>query len=93
MLLNNDVVVTDGWLGQLIWPGVDGGAPTSASIQNMLLYRLRKTQVRGSRGLANGNGDVARRYSEMTDAYPGRNITVIDLCRKVMAAQIQESKI
>ena len=86
VLLNNDVVVTDGWLGQLIGlastavtteNGGDGGRiDWNAKNDSNGTHREFTTE---STEITQNNADEGERSSEVTDAYPGRNITVIDL--------------
>jgi glycosyltransferase involved in cell wall biosynthesis len=72
VLLNNDVVVTEGWLEQLIAlvsiaPPVRGGKSES------------KASETDSTRKAQGTPTKRVGFSEVRNAYPGRNITVIDL--------------
>ena len=73
VLLNNDVVVTEGWLSQLI--SLASIAPTTEISQeaDQGVSTAEHTEATESRS------QNQRRFKEVNDAYPGRNITVIDL--------------
>ena len=102
VLLNNDVVVTEGWLSQLIGlaciaptaevgRGTDGSIYDTESSEVTEIGREGQTACGGEqetdrRVVTAKDGKSAkfgkedrRRFREVTDAYPGRNITVIDL--------------
>jgi glycosyltransferase involved in cell wall biosynthesis len=72
VLLNNDVVVTEGWLAQLIGlasiapPAARGGAPAGGASGTDGIKNTREPEAR------------APEISEVRNAYPGRDITVID---------------
>jgi GT2 family glycosyltransferase len=73
VLLNNDVVVTEGWLSQLI--GLASVAPTT-EMSREADQGVSTTEHTGS---TESKREDQPRLKEVTGAYPGRNVTVIDL--------------
>ena len=77
VLLNNDVVVTDGWVEQLV--GLVSIRGRTESDEREKHVRLFTTESTEDTEFEEGKGD---QFREVKDAYPGRDITVIDLCRR-----------
>jgi GT2 family glycosyltransferase len=71
VMLNNDAVVTEGWLEQLLGVAsirVTGG---SGKGTNLRMFTTEFTE--------NTESAEARQFKELKNEYPGRDITVIDL--------------
>jgi glycosyltransferase involved in cell wall biosynthesis len=75
VLLNNDVVVTDGWVEQLVGlVSIRGGTTENNGGENHI--RVCTTESTEDTEFEEGKGG---QFREVKDAYLGRNITVIDL--------------
>ena len=72
MLLNNDVVVTDGWLGRLISLASSAVSTESDLDANRRVFTTEITEITE---IDTGMGE---RFSEGRDVYRGRDITVIN---------------
>ena len=94
VLLNNDVVVTDGWLGQLIGLARQS-LPRESEGDRRETGESMDTdrRVHTSTEIAENHAEKWQRVSEVTDAYPGRNITVIDLALESGRRRNPKSKI
>ena len=86
VLLNNDVVVTDGWLAQLTGLASSGltGEKDQRNGRGRWAVEVEgesepKVLIRESKDRTENTNTLMDKVSEVTDAYPGRNITVIYL--------------
>ena len=71
VMLNNDAVVTEGWLEQLVGVASIRVASGSGTGTNAGMFTTEFTE--------NTEGAEARQFRELKNEYPGRDITVIDL--------------
>ncbi len=88
VLLNNDVVVTEGWLGQLIGLAASGlttdgdedeGSGVGRWVVEMDGESIRKMLATEETVSTESTYENMERVREVTDAYPGRSIKVIYL--------------